>query len=79
MADTVNIHQAKSTLSRLIARVEAGEEVVIARGGRPVARLVPYSGATTPRVGGQWRGRVRIGRDFDAVDEQITRLFEGEP
>jgi prevent-host-death family protein len=79
MAETVNIHQAKSTLSRLIARVESGEEVVIARSGRPVARLVPFTGSMTPREGGQWRGRVRIGRDFDELDEQITRLFEGEP
>jgi prevent-host-death family protein len=79
MEDIVNIHVAKSTLSRLIARVESGEEVVIARGGRPVARLVPYSSITSPREGGQWRGRVRIARDFDAVDEQIARLFEGEP
>ena len=72
----VNIHQAKTHLSRLIERVETGEEVVIARAGRPVARLVPYRARTSPRVPGSWRGRVRIAPDFDQTDETLLDSFE---
>jgi prevent-host-death family protein len=77
MVDTVNIHEAKTHLSRLVERVEAGEEVVIARAGRPVARLVPLRRLTKPRVPGQWRGQIVIAPDFDAVNEEIIRDFEG--
>ncbi len=63
---TVNIHQAKTHLSRLIEDVAAGEEVIIARNGTPVARLLPVAVRSLPRRPGQWRGRVRIGADFDA-------------
>jgi prevent-host-death family protein len=77
MTDIVNIHEAKTHLSRLVERVEAGEEVVIARAGRPVARLVAYRARTTPRVPGLWRDQVVIGPDFDALDEEIARDFEG--
>jgi prevent-host-death family protein len=63
---TVNIHEAKTHLSRLIEQVAAGEEIVIARNGRPVARLVSVAGCLTARRPGQWRGRVRIGADFDS-------------
>jgi prevent-host-death family protein len=76
MAETVNIHQAKTHLSRLVERVEAGEEVVIARAGRPVARLVPYGRTTGPRPLGIWRDRVAITPDFDEVNADIARLFE---
>jgi prevent-host-death family protein len=73
---SVNIHEAKTHLSRLLVRVEAGEEVVIARAGRPVARLVPYTRAMEPRVLGIWKGRVTIAPDFDAVNDALTELFE---
>jgi prevent-host-death family protein len=73
---TVNIHEAKTHLSRLIERVETGEEVVIARAGRPVARLVPFRVRTNPRVPGQWRGLVRIAPDFDRTDESLLDAFE---
>jgi prevent-host-death family protein len=63
---TVNIHEAKTHLSRLIEQVAAGDEVIIARNGRPVARLVPVVTRLQPRRAGQWRGEVRIGADFDA-------------
>jgi prevent-host-death family protein len=72
----VNIHEAKTHLSRLVERVEAGEEVVIARAGRPVARLVPYRARTAPRVPGIWRGRVRLAHDFDAPDIGLIEAFE---
>jgi prevent-host-death family protein len=66
MAVTVNIHEAKTTLSRLIQAVENGEAVTIARGGRPVARLVPYLEA--PKLGwvGKDQGKIWIADDFDA-------------
>lgn len=73
---TVNIHEAKTHLSRLVERVEAGEEVVIARAGRPVARLVPFGARTAPRVPGLWRGRVTLAADFDAPDEDLIATFE---
>ena len=78
MADpTVNIHEAKTHLSRLVERVEGGEEVVIARAGRPVARLVPFRARTAPRVPGIWRGRVTLAADFDATPNDLLRDFEG--
>lgn len=60
----VNIHEAKSQLSRLLAKVAAGEEVIIARSGEPVARLVPIEPRKN-RVLGQYAGRVWISDDFD--------------
>jgi prevent-host-death family protein len=66
MAEQVNIYDAKTRLSQLVDRAEAGEEIIIARGGRPAARLVPFRSATVKRKPGRMRGRVRIGRDFDA-------------
>jgi prevent-host-death family protein len=78
VTDIVNIHDAKTHLSRLVARVEAGEEIVLARGGRPVARLVPMSARTQPRKLGLLRGQIWIAADFDApeVDAEIARDFE---
>jgi prevent-host-death family protein len=73
---TVNIHEAKTHLSRLVERVEAGEEIVIARAGRPVARLVPFRARTTPRAPGLWRGQVRLAPDFDATDPDLVAAFE---
>jgi prevent-host-death family protein len=73
---TVNIHEAKTHLSRLVERVEAGEEVVIARAGRPVARLVPFRRRTELRQPGLWRGRVEMAPDFDATDESLLADFE---
>ena len=72
----VNIHEAKTHLSRLVERVEAGEEVVIARAGRPVARLVRFTRRTAPRTPGLWRGQVELAPDFDATDERLIADFE---
>jgi prevent-host-death family protein len=76
MADAVNMHDAKTHLSRLVERVEAGEEVVIARAGRPVARLVPYRVRQAPRVPGGWEGRVRMAPDFDAPIPDVMDAIE---
>lgn len=70
-----NIHEAKSQLSKLIERAEAGEEVILARAGKPVAKLVAYRERRSPRRGGQWRGRVRIGPDFDQLPDDIAAAF----
>jgi prevent-host-death family protein len=77
--DQVNIHDAKTHLSRLVERVEAGEEIVIARGGKPVARLVPLRTRTQPRRPGRWKGRIWLAPDWDSpeVNADIARDFEG--
>jgi prevent-host-death family protein len=66
MTEKFNIYDAKTRLSQLVGRAEAGEEIVIARGGRPVARLIPFRVEGVERKAGRMRGRIRIGRDFDA-------------
>lgn len=63
---TVNIREAETHLSRLIEDVAAGEEIIIARNGKPVARLLPVIGRSRPRRPGKWRRQVRIGSDFDS-------------
>jgi prevent-host-death family protein len=77
--EIVNVHAAKTHLSQLLARVEAGEEVVLGRAGHPVARLVPFRPVGAKRRFGGWRGRVRISDDFDApLPEPIDAAFRGE-
>lgn len=77
--ETINIHQAKTNLSRLLSRVEQGEEIVIANRGTPVAKLVPFSTATSRRSSlGQDRGLFTVPDDFNApLPEEILRAFEG--
>lgn len=73
----VNVHDAKTHLSKLLERVEAGEEVVIARNGSPVARLVPV--LLKPRRPGRWKGKLKVGTNFDApLPESIMTAFRGE-
>lgn len=74
----VNVYEAKTHLSRLLERVAEGEEVVIARAGRPVARLVPIDRRNKPRVPGAWRGQVRIAEDFDVLPEELAAAFRGD-
>lgn len=61
----INLYEAKMQLSRLVERAAAGEEIVIAKGGRPLARLVPLAPRTTPRRLGSLAGQVWVGPDFD--------------
>ena len=72
----VNVHEAKTQLSRLLERAHGGEEIVIARSGKPVARLVPYRQDPPKRVFGRLRGQIMIHGDLDADDEEIAREFE---
>jgi prevent-host-death family protein len=74
----VNIHEAKTHLSRLLERVARGEEVVIARAGKPVARLVPYREVHAPRTPGSAKGQVWIAEDFDELPAEIAAAFRGE-
>jgi prevent-host-death family protein len=76
MTETVNMHQAKSSLSRLVERVLAGEDIVIARNGQPLVRLVPVLKTRTPRIPGRGKGKIWIGPDSEFTDEEITELFE---
>jgi prevent-host-death family protein len=75
----VNIHEAKTHLSRLLDRVAAGEEILIAKAGRPVARLVPVEPPGTPRVPGSYVGRITMTDDFDApLPANVIDAFEGK-
>ena len=77
MTKAVNIHEAKTHLSRLLDRVSQGEEVVIAKAGKPVARLVPINERLERRVPGSASGRIVIGEDFDApLPEDVLESFE---
>ncbi|MBW3603657.1 MAG: type II toxin-antitoxin system Phd/YefM family antitoxin [Actinobacteria bacterium] len=72
----VNVHEAKTHLSRLLERVEQGEEVVIARNNRPIARLVAH--AAPERQPGSLRGCIRIAEDFDdPLPDELVDAFRG--
>jgi prevent-host-death family protein len=72
----VGMHEAKTKLSQLVERAGAGEEIVIARNGKPVARLVPVaSTGSLTDVRGAWRGQVWIADDFDELPEDIADAF----
>ncbi|MDZ4762759.1 MAG: type II toxin-antitoxin system Phd/YefM family antitoxin [Alphaproteobacteria bacterium] len=78
MSDPVTIHAAKTHLSKLIARVEQGEEIIIARGDKPVARLVPIETTRKPRVPGRLQGLVDVGPEFfEPLPEDELRAWEG--
>jgi len=75
MQATVNIHEAKTQLSALIVRAEAGEEIVIARANKPAVRLVPVESSQVQRRLGEAKGLVRIGPDFDALPDDLMEHF----
>jgi prevent-host-death family protein len=77
----VNIHEAKTHLSRLLQRVAAGEEVIIARAGKPVAKLIPVIANTKTRPLGMDRGKIWVADDFDAPlpDDLLKEFYGGEP
>jgi prevent-host-death family protein len=75
---TVNMFEAKTQLSKLVAMVEQGEDVVIARAGKPVARLTQLVPAKRPIVFGLLKGKIHVADDFDApLPEEILAEFEG--
>lgn len=73
MSEKINIYDAKTRLSQLVDRAEAGEEIIIARGGRPAARLVPFRPAAIARKPGRLKGRIRVRATFD--DPLPSSLF----
>lgn len=79
MTVTVNIHEAKTHLSRLLQRVIAGEEIIIAKSGQPVARLIPFAQKPKPRMPGSAKGKIWVAPDFNApLPNDILNDFEGE-
>jgi prevent-host-death family protein len=79
MAQPINLYDAKTQLSQLVDRAAAGEEIVIAKAGRPMARLVPLKGRATSREPGALKGKIKIAPDFDApLPDELARAFRGE-
>jgi prevent-host-death family protein len=77
MAKAINLYDAKTQLSRLVDRAADGEEIVIAKAGKPRARLVPLA-KKARRTPGVWKGKVRIARDFDApLPPGVLKGFNG--
>ena len=79
MAEAIfNLYEAKSSLSRLVDRAAAGEEIIIAKAGKPMAKLIALSRRGKRRTPGGWKGRVVIARNFDApLPAAIRAAFEG--
>lgn len=75
-----NMSEAKASLSQLVEKALRGEEVIIGKAGKPVARLVPFDLDMTPRQlgAGAWRGRIWIADDFDELPDDIWQQFSGE-
>ncbi|MGD1920513.1 MAG: type II toxin-antitoxin system Phd/YefM family antitoxin [Pleurocapsa sp.] len=74
-----NIHEAKSQLSKLIESALAGEEIVIAKAGKPLVKLIPYQEDKQPRIPGGWEGKVVMSDDFDdELPPDILAGFVGE-
>lgn len=77
--ESINIHQAKTHLSKLVDRAADGHEIVIAKAGKPMARLVPYAAKREPRRPGALRGKIRVKKDFDApLSDDLLNEFEGK-
>lgn len=77
--EMVNMHEAKTHLSKLVQRAEAGEEIIIGRSGKPAAKLVPYVPNRQARTGGQLHGQIWISPDFDAPDQELESMFQDSP
>ena len=80
MGDTINLYDAKTNLSKLVDRASAGEEIVIAKAGKPKAKLVPYEAPRKRRIGGQnFLGITYMADDWDGpLPPEIQRYFDGE-
>jgi prevent-host-death family protein len=77
--ELIDIEEAGTRLSEMVARAVEGEEIIIARAGKPAVRLVPIRETDRPRKGGQWKGKVRIADDFDDLPEDLASAFGAEP
>jgi prevent-host-death family protein len=77
--ETINLYDAKTNLSQLVERAARGEEIIIAKAGRPLARLVPLATRTEPRPLGLFRGQAEIGDEFDKpLPDAMAAAFRGE-
>jgi prevent-host-death family protein len=76
MSTTVNVHDAKTHLSRLLDRAHAGEEIILAKAGKPYARLLPLAGANPQRVPGRLKGRIDTSAFFDALPDEELDAWE---
>lgn len=74
----VNIHDAKTNLSKLIEKTKSGEEIIIAKAGKPVAKLMEYKAKAKKRKLGLWKGKVWMPEDFNDEDPEINKRFYGE-
>jgi prevent-host-death family protein len=78
MSKSVNIHEAKTHLSRLVEQAAAGKEVIIAKAGKPLARLVPLANVVRPKKFGLLKGKITVPDDFNApLDPETLALFQG--
>lgn len=76
---TINIHQAKTNLSKLVDAVMHGEEIIIAKAGKPMAKLVPITVMKSKRKPGALKGKIKISKDFNApLPDDILDQFEGK-
>ena len=74
----INVYEAKTHLSKLLDRAAGGEEIVLGKSGKPLARLVPYGESRQPRKPGRLAGKIWIAPDFDETPEDIIAAFEGD-
>lgn len=74
----VNMHEAKTKLSSLVEKAVSGEDVVIAKSGAPMVRLVPVKRDGRPRVPGRFKGRISLAADFEQTPIEVINSFEGE-
>jgi prevent-host-death family protein len=79
LSETIyNLYEAKTSLSKLVDRAASGEEIILSKAGKPLAKLVPYHRSAEPREPGGWEGQVRISEDFDdPLPPDIQVAFEG--
>lgn len=74
----VNMHEAKSQLSKLAEKAWEGENVIIAKAGKPYLDLVPHKESTQPRQPGRFKDQIQISNDFDETSEEIETMFSGD-
>ncbi|MGH7087379.1 MAG: type II toxin-antitoxin system Phd/YefM family antitoxin [Stellaceae bacterium] len=78
MSKIVNMHEAKTTLSSLVERAMRGEDIIVAKAGTPMVRLVPVARPHRERRSGFWKGKVRMARDFNTLPPEWLDAFEGK-
>jgi prevent-host-death family protein len=79
VAQVVNLYEAKTNLSQLVERAAAGEEIIIAKAGRPLARLLAFQTTRAPRTPGALKGQIEMASDFEApLPDEIASAFRGE-